>query len=82
MPTVLGAASLRPEAAVPLRGAPPGALLLATERLGEFEVVVAPTAGVRPGMTVALDDSPIDRLAINGVVERGTNFVRFNCSCK
>ena len=82
LPTVLGAASLRPEAAVPLRGNPPGALLLATERLGEFEVVVAPTAGVRPGMTVALDDSPIDRLVINGVVERGTNFVRFNCSCK
>lgn len=73
------AARLRP--ATPLASKAPRvpAFLLTDDDDGTFSIVVPPTAGVRPQTGIALDDSPVEHLLVEDVIERGSDFVRYSC---
>lgn len=73
------AARLRPATSLSAKAPRVPAFLLTDDEDGAFSLVVPPTAGVRPQTGVALDDSPIEHLLVEDVIERGSDFVRYAC---
>lgn len=73
------AARLRPATALAAKAPRIPAFLLTDDEEGAFSLVVPPTAGVRPQTGIALDDSPIEHLLVEDVIERGSDFVRYAC---